>query len=86
MPSLAAITPASNGNFGRGRPIAPGPIVNSGKAGSLFDNLDKVKVVRCDEVQFRFLGISLAGYNVADLAVDGRGRGLGHGEDGEALI
>jgi disulfide bond formation protein DsbB len=23
-----------------------------------------VKVVRCDEVQFRFLGISLAGYNV----------------------
>jgi disulfide bond formation protein DsbB len=37
---------------------------NPGKAGSLFDNLDKVKVVRCDEVQFRFLGISLAGYNV----------------------
>ncbi|MBK0690405.1 disulfide bond formation protein B, partial [Klebsiella pneumoniae] len=24
----------------------------------------KVKVVRCDEVQFRFLGVSLAGYNV----------------------
>jgi disulfide bond formation protein DsbB len=37
---------------------------NPGKAGSLFDNLDKVKVVRCDEVQFRFLGISLAGYNL----------------------
>ncbi|HEX5314564.1 MAG TPA: disulfide bond formation protein B [Gammaproteobacteria bacterium] len=37
---------------------------NPGKAGSLFDSLDKVKVVRCDEVQFRFLGISLAGYNV----------------------
>jgi disulfide bond formation protein DsbB len=36
---------------------------NPGKAGSLFDNLDKVKIVRCDEVQFRFLGISLAGYN-----------------------
>ena len=36
---------------------------NPGKAGSLFDSLDKVKVVRCDEVQFRFLGISLAGYN-----------------------
>jgi len=35
-----------------------------GKAGSLLDNLDKVKVIRCDEVQFRFLGISLAGYNV----------------------
>jgi disulfide bond formation protein DsbB len=36
---------------------------NPGQAGSLFDNLDKVKVIRCDEVQFRFLGISLAGYN-----------------------
>jgi disulfide bond formation protein DsbB len=40
-----------------------GPVVNFGTAGSLFDNLDKVKVIRCDEVQFRFLGISLAGYN-----------------------
>src|SRR5215813_8547348 len=36
---------------------------NPGKAGSLFDQLDKVKVIRCDEVQFRLLGISLAGYN-----------------------
>jgi disulfide bond formation protein DsbB len=26
--------------------------------------LDSVKVIRCDEVQWRFLGISLAGYNV----------------------
>src|ERR1700753_3587210 len=34
-----------------------------GKAGSLLENLDKVKVIRCDEVQFRFLGISRAGYN-----------------------
>jgi disulfide bond formation protein DsbB len=32
--------------------------------GGLLDNLDKVKVVRCDEVQWRFLGLSLAGYNV----------------------
>jgi disulfide bond formation protein DsbB len=36
---------------------------NPGTAGSLLENLDKVKVIRCDEVQFRFLGISLAGYN-----------------------
>jgi disulfide bond formation protein DsbB len=41
-----------------------GPIVDFGKAGSLLDRLDKVKVVRCDEVQWRFLGLSLAGYNV----------------------
>ncbi|KRQ10292.1 disulfide bond formation protein DsbB [Bradyrhizobium pachyrhizi] len=40
-----------------------GPMVDFGKAGSLLDQLDKVKVVRCDEVQWRFLGISLAGYN-----------------------
>jgi disulfide bond formation protein DsbB len=26
--------------------------------------LDTVKVIRCDEVQWRFLGLSLAGYNV----------------------
>ena len=41
-----------------------GPLLDLGKAGSLFDNLDKVKVIRCDEVQWRFLGVSLAGYNV----------------------
>jgi disulfide bond formation protein DsbB len=41
-----------------------GPVLDLGRAGSLFDNLDKVKVIRCDEVQWRFLGLSLAGYNV----------------------
>jgi len=41
-----------------------GPVLDLGNAGSLFDNLDKVKVIRCDEVQWRFLGLSLAGYNV----------------------
>lgn len=35
-----------------------------GSAGSLLQRLDTVKVVRCDEVQWRFLGLSLAGYNV----------------------
>ena len=41
-----------------------GPVGNLGSAGSLLERLDTVKVVRCDEVQWRFLGISLAGYNV----------------------
>jgi disulfide bond formation protein DsbB len=41
-----------------------GPVLDLGKAGSLLDNLDEVKVIRCDEVQWRFLGVSLAGYNV----------------------
>ena len=40
-----------------------GPIGNLGSAGNLLERLDTVKVIRCDEVQFRFLGISLAGYN-----------------------
>ncbi|MGY3448398.1 disulfide bond formation protein B [Bradyrhizobium sp. USDA 4353] len=41
-----------------------GPIGNLGSAGSLLERLDSVHVVRCDEVQFRFLGLSLAGYSV----------------------
>jgi disulfide bond formation protein DsbB len=41
-----------------------GPVGNLGSAGTLLDRLDKVKVVMCDEVQWRFLGVSLAGYNV----------------------
>jgi disulfide bond formation protein DsbB len=41
-----------------------GSVPDLGKAGSLLENLDKVKVIRCDEVQWRFLGLSLAGYNV----------------------
>jgi disulfide bond formation protein DsbB len=49
--------------FWQGPTDCTGPVGNFGKAGSLFDQLDKVKVIRCDEVQFRFLGISLAGYN-----------------------
>jgi disulfide bond formation protein DsbB len=41
-----------------------GPVVNLGSAGTLLQRLDTVKVIRCDEVQWRFLGLSLAGYNV----------------------
>ena len=41
-----------------------GPIGNLGSAGNLLERLDTAKVVRCDEVQWRFLGLSLAGYNV----------------------
>ena len=41
-----------------------GPIGNLGSAGSLLERLDSVRVVRCDEVQWRFLGLSLAGYSV----------------------
>jgi disulfide bond formation protein DsbB len=50
--------------FWQGPTDCTGPVVDFGKAGSLLDRLDSVKVIRCDEVQWRFLGLSLAGYNV----------------------
>jgi disulfide bond formation protein DsbB len=50
--------------FWKGPTDCSGPVVNLGNAGDLLSRLDTVKVVRCDEVQWRFLGLSLAGYNV----------------------
>jgi disulfide bond formation protein DsbB len=50
--------------FWQGPNDCSGPVVNLGSAGSLLERLDTVKVIRCDEVQWRFLGLSLAGYNV----------------------
>ena len=50
--------------FWQGPTDCTGPIGNLGSAGNLLERLDTVKVVRCDEVQWRFLGLSLAGYNV----------------------
>jgi disulfide bond formation protein DsbB len=50
--------------FWQGPTDCSGPIGNLGSAGSLLQRLDTVKVIRCDEVQWRFLGLSLAGYNV----------------------
>lgn len=50
--------------FWPGPTACSGSSVDFGSAGSLLDQLDKVKVIRCDEVQWRFLGLSLAGYNV----------------------
>src|SRR5262249_13478444 len=49
--------------FWPGPATCSGPIPDLGKAGALLQQLDTVKVVRCDEVQWRFLGRSLAGYN-----------------------
>src|ERR1700682_3347584 len=50
--------------FWQGPTDCTGPIGDLGSAGSLLERLDSVKVIRCDEVQWRFLGLSLAGYNV----------------------
>jgi disulfide bond formation protein DsbB len=74
---LAVIALAAFGNAGlgtyhsgvewglwQGPTECSGPVGDLGSAGNLLQRLDTVKVVRCDEVQWRFLGLSLAGYNV----------------------
>jgi disulfide bond formation protein DsbB len=50
--------------FWKGPAGCVGRAIDFGSAGSLLDRLDAVKVIPCDEVQWRFLGLSLAGYNV----------------------
>jgi disulfide bond formation protein DsbB len=41
-----------------------GPLNNLGSARDLLKQIQSVSVVRCDEAAWRFLGLSLAGYNV----------------------
>jgi disulfide bond formation protein DsbB len=41
-----------------------GPIQSFGRASDLLRQLNSVHVVRCDDAAWRFLGVSLAGYNV----------------------
>jgi len=41
-----------------------GATPNFSAGGSLIDQMNKTRVVRCDEAAWRFLGLSLAGYNV----------------------
>jgi disulfide bond formation protein DsbB len=40
-----------------------GELESLGSAGGLMDRLQSINVTRCDEAAWRFLGISLAGYN-----------------------
>jgi len=41
-----------------------GPVNNFGSAKGLMQQLQSIHIVRCDEAAWRFLGISLAGYDV----------------------
>ena len=41
-----------------------GALEGLGTAGGLMDKLQSISVVRCDDAAWRFLGLSLAGYNV----------------------
>jgi disulfide bond formation protein DsbB len=61
---LAAYHAGVEWGFWAGPTACTGPVGNLGSAGNLLERLDTVKVVRCDEVQWKFLGLSLAGYDV----------------------
>jgi disulfide bond formation protein DsbB len=50
--------------FWQGPTDCSGPLADLGSAGNLLQRLETEKVIRCDEVQWRFLGLSLAGYNL----------------------
>ena len=41
-----------------------GPLADFGSGGGLLKRLEHIRIVRCDEAAWRFLGLSLAGYNV----------------------
>jgi disulfide bond formation protein DsbB len=41
-----------------------GAVTGLGSAGSLLERMQRARVIRCDEAAWRFLGLSLAGYNV----------------------
>jgi disulfide bond formation protein DsbB len=41
-----------------------GALSDLGTAGGLLKRLESIRVVRCDEIPWSFLGLSLAGYNV----------------------
>ncbi len=47
-----------------GPPDCSGPLENLGSPGGLLRDLQSINVVRCDEAAWRFLGLSLAGYDV----------------------
>jgi disulfide bond formation protein DsbB len=50
--------------FWAGPTDCSGPVTDFTTKGPLLEQLRSIRVVRCDEAAWRFLGISLAGYNV----------------------
>ena len=49
--------------FWAGPQDCSGALTDLGTAGGLLDKLQSIHVVRCDEIPWSFLGLSLAGYN-----------------------
>ncbi len=58
------IVPAVVGHWWPGPTDCSGPVTDFTAKGPLLEQLQSVHVVRCDEAAWRFLGLSLAGYNV----------------------
>jgi disulfide bond formation protein DsbB len=50
--------------FWAGPTDCSGPVTDFTTKGPILDQLRSIRVIRCDEAAWRFLGISLAGYNV----------------------
>ena len=50
--------------FWRGPTDCSGPIDKLGSVSDMMNQLQRISIVRCDEAAWRFLGISLAGYDV----------------------
>ena len=72
LPALAFLANACLGayhagvewKFWQGPTDCSGPIDSLGSASDLLKRLQNISLVRCDEVTWSFLGISLAGWNV----------------------
>ncbi len=62
---------------------------SGGSAGNLLQQMQKARVVRCDEAAWRFLGLSLAGYNalisaaLATIAAWGAARAYGSSSESQ---
>ncbi len=50
--------------FWQGPTDCSGPIDKFGSVGNMMNQLQRISIVRCDEAAWRFLGISLSGYDV----------------------
>ena len=61
---LAAYHAGIEWKFWPGPQDCSGPIRSSGSAADLLNKLQNIRIVRCDEAAWRFLGVSLAGYDV----------------------
>jgi disulfide bond formation protein DsbB len=61
---LAAYHAGIEWKFWPGPQDCSGPIDRFGSAGSLISQLQDINLVRCDQAAWRFLGLSLAGWDV----------------------